>query len=126
LKLAQVVAQNSDFPAYVDSLPRYFTSPEIFIDYPDETKKQAIEKFVSLARQNSYNLIDVDGARIVFDRGWALVRFSNTSPMIKIRFEGQTQEDLIKIEKEILPIMAEAGIELSEKNYQELNLEKIQ
>lgn len=122
LKMAEVVAQKDDFSAYVDSLPKYPISPEVFIDYLDETKKQAIEKFISLVRQKGYNLIDVDGARIVFERGWALARFSNTSPMIKIRFEGQTQEDLVKIEKEIIPLMAEAGIKLSEKNYQELGL----
>ncbi len=122
LKLAQVIVEKDDFSVYVDSLPRYFISPEIFIDYPDETKKQAIEKFISLLKEKKYNLILVDGARIVFENGWALARFSNTSPMIKTRFEGRTQEDLIKIEKEILPIMAEAGINLSEKNYQELGL----
>jgi len=114
--------EKDNFSAYVDSLPYYFTSPEVFIDYQDETKKQAVKKFVSLLKGKNYNLITIDGARVVFENGWALVRFSNTSPMIKIRFEGKTQEDLVKIEKEIIPLMAEAGINLSEKNYQELGL----
>lgn len=122
LKIAQIVSEVNDFSGYADSLPHYFTSPEVFIDYPDETKKEAIERLVNLLKNKGYKFIDIDGARIIFDNGWALVRFSNTSPMIKIRFESKTKEDLLKIEREIISLMAEADIKLSEKNLQELGL----
>ena len=122
LKISQIASQISDFSQYANSLPHYYPSPEVFIDYPDETKKQAVERFINLLREKGYNFIDVDGARIIFDNGWALVRFSNTSPMIKIRFEGKTKEDLIKIEKEVIDLMVEANIKLSEKNLGELGL----
>lgn len=124
LKMAQILAEKENFLSYIDSLPRYSTSPEVFIDYPDETKKEAIERLVSILKTRGYNFIDVDGARIVFENGWALARISNTSPMIKIRFEGKTEEDLVKIEKEIIPLLAEANIHLSEKNYDTLELKK--
>jgi len=122
LKIAQIASRVDNFGQYAASLPHYYPSPEVFIDYPDETKKQAIERFINLLKKRRYNFIDVDGARIIFDSGFALVRFSNTSPMIKIRFEGKTKEDLAKIEKEVVPLMAEADINLSEKNLKELEL----
>jgi phosphomannomutase/phosphoglucomutase len=124
LKMAEVMAEKEDFTGYVDSLPRYATSPEIFIDYPDETKKQAVDRFTSILKSKGYKFIDIDGARVVFENGWALARISNTSPMIKIRFEGRTGEDLEKIEKEIIPLLAEADIRLSAENYESLGLKK--
>jgi len=122
LKIAQIASEVDNFSQYLDSLPHYYASPDVFIDYPDETKKQAVERFINLLRERNYSFIDVDGSRIIFDNGWALVRFSNTSPMIKIRFEGRTKEDLIKIEKEVISLMEEADIKLSEKNFWELGL----
>lgn len=122
LKAAQIVSEQEDFTAYLDNLSHYYTSPEVFIDYPDELKKQAVKRLANLLKERNYNFIDVDGARINFNNGWALVRFSNTSPMIKIRFEGKTREDLIKIKKEVIGLMEEANIKLSEKNLQELGL----
>jgi phosphomannomutase/phosphoglucomutase len=124
LKVAQIVSEQEDFAAYLDNLSHYYISPEVFIDYPDESKKQAVERFINLLKNKGCNFIDIDGARINFDNGWALARFSNTSPMIKIRFEGRTKEDLIKIEKEVIALMAEADIKLSEKNLQELGLKQ--
>ncbi len=120
LKLAKIVAEKEDFCAYIDSLPRYFASSEIFINYPDETKKQAVARLIDLLRERHYKFIDVDGARIIFDNGWGLVRFSNTEPMIKIRFESKIKEDLIKIEKEVVDLITEVDIKLSEKNLREL------
>lgn len=124
LKIAQIVSQIDDFTQYVDSLPGYYTSPEIFINYPDEIKKQAVQRFIDILKRKGYKFIDVDGARIIFDGGWAVVRVSNTSPTIKAKFEGQTKESLIKIEKEVIGLMSEVDINLSEKNYQELGLKR--
>ena len=120
LKVAEIAAKIENFGKYIRSLPRYFITKEIFIDYPDETKKQALNRFIQLIKTRGYKFIDVDGARIIFERGWGVVRISNTSPMIKTKFEGRTKEDLIKIEKEVIGLMKEVDINLSAKNYEEL------
>ncbi len=122
LKITQIAAEKEDFAKYVDELPRYATSLEIFIDYPDETKKQAVQRFIDLIKSKGYKFIDIDGARIIFENGWAVVRISNTSPMIKAKFEGKTKDDLIKIEQEVVGLIKEAGIELSEQNRRELGI----
>lgn len=113
LKLAEIVAEkDAEFPAYVESLPKLVASPEIFIDSPDDVKFQAIEKFVGLVKDKGYQYLDIDGARVELEHGWALVRASNTTPLIKVRFEADTQENLDKIMDEIGVLMKEAGIEL--------------
>ena len=74
-------------------LPKMFNTPEIRIDCPDHLKfdivKELTEHFRSL-----YTVIDIDGVRINFDSGWGLVRASNTQPVLVLRFEAQSPEQL--------------------------------
>ena len=46
--------------------------------------------------------ISIDGLRINFDNGWGLLRASNTTPMLVMRFEGNTEENLIKIKNKFI------------------------
>jgi len=47
--------------------------------------------------RNGYDMIDVDGARIVFPDGWGLIRASNTQPVLVLRFEAESPERLEEI-----------------------------
>jgi phosphomannomutase / phosphoglucomutase len=116
LKLAQSAAEKDNFIDFVDSLPVYCATPEIFIDCSDEQKAGKISKFISILREREYSFIDVDGARVNLPEGWALARFSNTEPRIKCRFEADSKENLKKVVEEILPLLSEAGIEFSQQN----------
>lgn len=120
LKLAEIISQLHKLSEYVDTFPRYHASPEIFIDSNDEEKFKIIENLQRYLRENKFDFIDIDGARINFDNGWALIRASNTGPLIKCRFEGETKEDLITIEKKSLEIFKKVGVPITKKTYQEL------
>lgn len=122
LKLAEVASSHADLAAFVDSLPRYHASPELFVDTPDEEKFHIIGALQEYLKEHGYDFIDVDGARINFPKGWALARAANTSPYIKCRFEGETEKDLVAIEKEALQIFKKVGIPIENKHYQELGL----
>jgi phosphomannomutase/phosphoglucomutase len=122
VELAIVAASKPDFAAYVDSLPHYYASPELFIDTPDEVKFGIIEKLQDYLRENNYNFIDVDGARINFENGWALARAANTTPIIKCRFEGETPEALREIEEKSLAIFKEVGIPVKPEHYEKIGL----
>lgn len=124
LKLAEVASQEENLADYVDRLPRYVASPEFFIDAPDEKKHQMIANLVNYLRINGYNFVDIDGARVNFHHGWALMRASNTSPMVKCRFEGDTPKNLFLIAKEMMEIFEKVGLPIPEKVYQELGLTK--
>jgi phosphomannomutase/phosphoglucomutase len=114
LRIAEVASQKDDFAKYIDTLPRYEVSPEIFIPVADEKKFKLITELQQYLRENNHDFIDIDGARINFENGWALARVSNTSPFIKCRFEGKTKEDLTQIKKEALEIFKKAGIPVFE------------
>jgi phosphomannomutase/phosphoglucomutase len=122
IKLAQVAAKQPDFAAYVDSLPRYSASPELNIACADDVKFGIIANLQKYLRENNYDFIDIDGARINFKNGWALARCSNTAPVIKCKFEGETPEALREIEQIALPIFKQAGIPITERDCQVLGL----
>ncbi len=52
-----------------------------------------VEKVTDHFRQR-YKVIDIDGARVLFDDGWGLVRASNTQPALVLRFEAMTENRL--------------------------------
>jgi len=123
VKLAQAASEQDDFAAYVDSLPRYFASPELNVDCADEIKFEVIANLQKYLRDNEYDFIDIDGARINFADGWALARASNTAPVIKCKFEGKTAEALIEIEQKSLKIFAACGLPITDQHHNFLNLQ---
>jgi phosphomannomutase / phosphoglucomutase len=74
-------------------LPPTVYTPEIRLDCPDE-KKFAVVRALTEDFKRTHDVVDIDGARIRFAHGWALVRGSNTQPVIVMRFEADTQEHL--------------------------------
>ncbi len=78
----------------IEGLPRYVSSPELRVGCPDYLKEEVVEA-VRDAFARRYQVIDIDGARIYFDdRDWALIRASNTSPMLSLRFEATDTDRL--------------------------------
>ena len=122
LKLAEIVSDKEDFAAFIDTLPRYAASPELFIATPDEKKFLIVDNLTKYLKEHGYDVVDVDGARIQFKNGWALARAANTSPYIKCRFEGKTKEALVAIEKEALGLFQKLGVPIEPKHYAELGL----
>ncbi|MBL7156246.1 MAG: phosphomannomutase/phosphoglucomutase [Candidatus Pacebacteria bacterium] len=110
LKLAEIVSKYDDFSKYIDSLPKIYISKEIFIKAPDEEKLLIIEKLKKYLKEKKIKYVGVDGARIQYENGWALARASNTSPYIKIRFEGKTSKDLQDIKTRAIKIFKKVGI----------------
>jgi len=77
-------------------VPQMVSTPEIRLDCPDEKKFQVVEELAE-AFKKDYQVIDVDGARVLLDGGWGLVRASNTQPVLVFRFEAQDEERLEEI-----------------------------
>jgi phosphomannomutase/phosphoglucomutase len=81
----------------VAEIPSYYSTPEIRADCPDELKFRIVSELTASFRRE-YEVIDIDGARVVFPDGWGLVRASNTQPVLVMRFEARTPERLAAIE----------------------------
>ena len=82
----------------VDVLPRYQSTPEIRAEC-SEKEKFVIVKELTAYFKDHYDTIDVDGIRILFEDGWALIRASNTQPILVLRFEAKTRERMEEIQK---------------------------
>ncbi len=81
----------------VDGLPAYVSSPELRIDCPDYLKADIVNA-VRDEFAPDYRVIDIDGARIYFGQhDWALIRASNTSPKLSLRFEGESETSMNKM-----------------------------
>ncbi len=74
------------------------STPEIRLDCPDEKKFQVVAEMAAEFKRE-YQVIDVDGARVLFDGGWGLVRASNTQPVLVFRFEAHEEDRLEEIRK---------------------------
>jgi phosphomannomutase/phosphoglucomutase len=81
----------------VAELPRYVSTPEIRIEV-DETRKWEVVSAALEHFKKDHQVMDVDGARILFGDGWGLLRTSNTQPVIVARFEAKTRERLEEIQ----------------------------
>ena len=75
-------------------LPPSVTTPEIRVDCPDEVKFAVADRVRDHFRSSGLDIIDVDGVRVKFSRGWGLLRASNTQPVLVMRFEAQTRAEL--------------------------------
>ncbi|MDC0367219.1 phosphomannomutase/phosphoglucomutase [Gammaproteobacteria bacterium] len=96
---------NKSISDIMKTYPKSFSTPELNIDVTDENKFQIIEKFISENNLQGEE-ITIDGLRVNYKNGWGLIRASNTSPKLVLRFEGKTIEDMHNIQSEFLSELA--------------------
>ncbi|GAC1461018.1 MAG: phosphomannomutase/phosphoglucomutase [Gemmatimonadaceae bacterium] len=100
-RLLQIVADSGKTVRdLLADVPRFVSTPEIRVDCPDD-KKFAIVQEARDYFGARYKVITVDGVRVLFGDGWGLIRASNTQPVLVMRFEARTQEQLEKIQSEM-------------------------
>ena len=93
-RVLQIVAQsNKKVSEMLADLPETAYTPEIRIDCPDDQKFKIVRELTEIFREK-YEVIDIDGVRVNFDDGWALIRASNTQPVLVLRLEAVTKERL--------------------------------
>jgi phosphomannomutase / phosphoglucomutase len=98
VRLLEILArENKTIGELLHDLPSTFVTPEIRVDCADSLKFQLVDRvkkhFQSLkGRDGVRDVVDVDGARVIFEHGWGLVRASNTQPVLVVRFEADTAE----------------------------------
>ena len=93
----------------VSDFPKYRSTPEIRIDVTEDQKWAVVSEAKAYFKEK-YDVIGVDGVRILFGDGWALLRASNTQPAIAARFEARSEDRLIEIRTEISEWLTQAGV----------------
>lgn len=109
--IALLSASERTMSARVADFPVYVSTAEIRIDVTEEQKWEVVEKAVAHFK-TTHDVIDVDGARVLFGDGWALLRTSNTQPVIVARFEARTEERLAEIRAHVAEWLETQGVSL--------------
>ncbi len=106
LRLIEILS-NSDqtLSEMLKDVNHYYSTPEIKIPTTNEKKFDIIAKVKEYAENKNYEINDIDGVRVNFPDGWALVRASNTGPNLTLRFEAKTEEYLEELKKEFTSIV---------------------
>ncbi len=116
IKLLEILSKHTiPFSKLFEDIEKTITTEEIKVKCDDEKKFKTVEKIVDFFTKQ-YNCITIDGVRIEFDEiSWALIRASNTSPNLTLRFEARNQEQMLAIQKTVFNHL---------KTYKELEIEE--
>lgn len=107
LLLAEIISRkNKPLSELVDEIPVYPIMEET-IKCPDEKKFQVIERVKEKLEKRGYKLNLIDGVRVDKQDGWAIVRPSNTQPLIRVTAEAKTETKLKQLKGEILGLLKE-------------------
>jgi phosphomannomutase / phosphoglucomutase len=107
-RLIEIVAKSGKpLSAQLAGIPKMVSTPEIRVDTPDEVKFQVVDRVAAYFRAR-YKTVDIDGVRMKFPHGWGLVRASNTQPVLVMRFEAETEEQLSEYRREVENVVEEA------------------
>ena len=101
-RIIEIVSkENRKISEIENELPLLYSTPELNINVTDDTKFKIIEDFSKECTLNGEK-ITIDGLRINFKNGWGLLRASNTTPKLVLRFEGNSVDDLNQIKSNFL------------------------
>ncbi len=88
--------QEKDLSELLADAPRYYSSPEIRVECPEEKKFFVVGNLTKELKQE-YDVMDIDGVRFTAKDGWGLIRASNTESVIVVRYEAKSQKGLQEI-----------------------------
>ena len=97
-RMLEIIANSEQDDPFV-TVPNMLSTPEINIPAADEEKFQIVETFIENSNFSDAKIVSIDGIRVEFEKGWGLLRPSNTSPYLVLRFEAETNADLNKIKE---------------------------
>ncbi len=95
-RMLEIIA-SEDTKDIFSELPNMVSTSEINVPASDEGKFFLVEEFIKKTDFSNAKIIDIDGIRVEYEKGWGLLRASNTSPVLVLRFEAETEDDLNNI-----------------------------
>ncbi len=120
-RLLEILSRSADPSAVLNALPQSFSTPEMNIDCPQGNGHELVAKLVELAPGYApfaapAEICTIDGLRVDWSDGFGLIRASNTTPVLVLRFEGQTPEALERISKTMMDLLHRVmpGVKLPE------------
>ncbi|MEM1581182.1 MAG: phosphomannomutase/phosphoglucomutase [Candidatus Bathyarchaeia archaeon] len=95
LKMAEAICKDGrKLSEIIDSLPKYPQISAKNYDCPDEEKFRIVDELAEEFRTIGYDIITIDGVKVITKDGWFLIRPSNTQPLIRLTVEARDEEKL--------------------------------
>jgi phosphomannomutase len=105
-RLLEIVSRSPDANVVLDALPTSFSTPELNVKCAEGEPPALVEKLVASASFSAPAVVNtIDGLRVDWPDGFGLIRASNTTPVLVMRFEGHTPEALHRIETDMLALL---------------------
>ncbi len=104
-RLLEIVSRSADPSAVLDALPQSHSTPELNVACEEGEPARVVERLRAVAAERfagAREIVTIDGVRAEYDDGFALVRASNTTPVLVLRFEGTTPQALARIEADAM------------------------
>ena len=102
-RLLEILTHSADPSAVLNALPMSFSTPELNVPCAEGEPRRVIDRLLAEAKfPGARELVTIDGLRADYDDGFGLVRASNTTPVLVMRFEGHTPAALHRIEGEFM------------------------
>lgn len=106
LRLVEILSNtNKKTSELLAGINKYYATEELKFASDDELKYEVVNKINEYATDKGYKTLTIDGVKVLFDDGWALVRVSNTGPNITARFEANTEERLEILKNEFVNLI---------------------
>ena len=105
IRLLEILSLSKNKEDLLYDLPASYTTPEINIPFEENKHFTFMDLFVKLAKFEGAEIIDVDGLKIIYDDCWGLIRCSNTTSNLVLRFEADNKDSLEKIQSLIKDAM---------------------
>ena len=98
-RMLEIVSQRSESSSEIfAALPDSFNTPELQINFEEGEHYKFMDKFIATANFENADIITIDGIRVNYANGWGLVRPSNTTPSLVLRFEANDEKTLSDIQ----------------------------
>jgi phosphomannomutase / phosphoglucomutase len=110
--LAYVAREGGPLSARLKDLPETFNTPEIRVRCPEDRKAEIV-RAAAEHFGGRYEVLTLDGVRISFEHGWGLLRASNTEPVLVMRFEATSPQDLDRYRDEVQHWLEARGIAIA-------------
>ena len=105
-RLLELLSRHQDPAAILDALPTSFSTPELNVKCAEGEPHRLVEQLIGRAKFDPpAEITTIDGVRVDWPDGFGLVRASNTTPVLVLRFEGHTEDALHRIEKAMLELL---------------------
>ena len=108
-RLLEILSRHPDANAVLDGLPTSHSTPELNVACAEGEPHAVVKTLVEMARFDAPAKVStIDGVRVDWPDGFGLIRASNTTPVLVLRFEGHTPEALHRIEAAMLDLLKRA------------------